>query len=67
VGGEDGVEMSGEKNAGSRAQGRGFRAQFGKDVAGLVEVRVGQAELLEAVEEPSAAGGFAEGWGGDAD
>ena len=28
---------------------------------------VGEAELLEAVEEPGCAGGFAEGWGWDAD
>ena len=41
--------------------------QFGKDVAFFVDVDVGEAELLEAVEEPGGAGGFAEGWGGDAD
>jgi hypothetical protein len=44
-----------------------FGREFGQDVAGVVEVRVGEAELLEAVEEPGGADGFAEGWGGDAD
>jgi hypothetical protein len=28
---------------------------------------VGEAELLEALEEPGGTGGFAEGWGRDAD
>ncbi len=28
---------------------------------------VGEAELVEALEEPVGAGGFGEGWGGDAD
>ena len=46
---------------------RRIRGEFGQDVAGVVEVDVGEAELLEAVEEPGGAGGFAEGWGGDAD
>ena len=41
--------------------------EFGEDVAGVVEVDVGEAEGVEAVEEPGGAGGFAEGWGGDAD
>ncbi len=41
--------------------------EFGEGVAGVVEVDVGEAEVAEAVEEPGGAGGFAEGWGGDAD
>jgi hypothetical protein len=41
--------------------------EFGEGVAGVVEMDVGEAELLEAVEEPGCAGRFAEWWGGDAD
>lgn len=41
--------------------------EFGEGVAGIVEVEVGETEGLEALEEPGGAGGFAEGWGGDAD
>ena len=41
--------------------------KFGEDVAGVVEVDAGEAEVVEAVEDPGGAGGFAEGWGGDAD
>ena len=44
----------------------GFGAEFRQDIARIVEVDIGQAELLEAVEEPGGANGFAEGWGGDA-
>ena len=40
---------------------------FAQDVAFVVGVDVGEAEGVEAVEEPRCAGGFAEGWGGDAD
>ena len=43
------------------------RAEFGEGVAGVVEMDVGQAELLEALEEPGGACGFSEGWGGNAD
>jgi hypothetical protein len=32
----------------------------------VVDVGVGEAELVEAFEEPGGAGLFAEGWGGDA-
>ena len=35
--------------------------------ADFVKVRVGQAELLEAVEKPGGSCGFAEEWCGDAD
>src|ERR1700743_3674467 len=38
-----------------------------EDVAGAVEMNVGQAEGMEAVEEPVGARGFAEGRSGDAD
>ncbi len=38
-----------------------------EDVACVVDVDVGEAEGVEAVEEPGGSGGFAEGWGGDAD
>jgi hypothetical protein len=41
--------------------------EFGEGVAGCVDVGVGQAELLEALEEPGGAGLLAEGWGGDAE
>ena len=41
--------------------------EFGEGVAFVVEVDVGEAELVEAVEDPGGSGGLAEGWGGDAD
>ena len=75
-GGEDGVEVGGDEDAGSRdcwsrlrmeRGGSRCLGQFGEGVACFVDVDVGEAEGLEAVEEPGGAGGFAEGWGGDAD
>src|SRR5271170_2283653 len=47
--------------------GSGIGLEFGEGIAGVVEVDVGEAEVAEAVEKPGGAGGFAEGWGGDAD
>jgi hypothetical protein len=41
--------------------------KFGEDVACVVEMAVCEAELMEAVKEPGGAGGFVEGWGGNAD
>jgi len=41
--------------------------EFGQGVACVVEVDVGEAEGVEAVEEPGGTGGFAKGWSGDAD
>ena len=61
AGGEDGVEVGGEED--DRAGGSEFearvrdsRAEFGEGVACVVEVDVGEAELVEAVEEPGGAG-----------
>ncbi len=67
---EDGVEVGGEQETGAAGAGRcvsGRRAELGEDVAFVVEVRIVEAELPEAVEEPCGAGLFAEGWCGDAD
>ena len=47
--------------------GRHGVGEFGEGVAGGVEVRIGEAELLEALEEPGGAGLLAERWRGDAE
>jgi hypothetical protein len=66
--GEDGVEVGGDEEAGRRL-GLFCRGgcEFCEDVAFVVEVDVGEAELVEALEEPGGAGVLGKGGRGDAD
>jgi hypothetical protein len=66
AGGKDGVEVSGDEDAGS-GFGMALGEEFGNGVAFAVEVGVREAKLVEATEEPVGAVVFAEGWGWDAD
>jgi len=43
------------------------RGEFGESIAGCVEVRVVEAEVAEALQEPAGASGFGEGRGGYAE
>jgi hypothetical protein len=65
--GKDGVEVGREEDTAS-VHGRGLlRCQFGEGIAFFVEVDVGEAQLIEALDEPGGSGGFSEGWSGDSD
>jgi hypothetical protein len=67
AGAEDGVEVSGDEEAGGTGGGGRRREELGEDVAFVVEVGVGEAELVEAVKEPGGAVVLCEGGRGDAD
>ena len=63
VGGKYSVEMGGEQNARGVCRLRRIRCgrEFGERVARIIDMGIGQPELLEALDEPGRAGGLAEG------
>src|SRR5882757_9335727 len=66
LGGENGVDMSAECDVGASLRETRFARVNAEDVAGFVDTDIVEAKFAETLGEPFAAGGFSEGWRGNA-